>query len=204
MLARGGAIERVALEGDALVIGTIEDLPAVGICGSGVIDLVAALLDAGVIDTTGLMRDDAAHPLAARVTAHGGVRAFEVAPGVFLTQKDVRSVQLAISAVATGIELLLESASMPADGVAEVIVAGGFGQHVRGESLARIGMLPRVWADRVCYAGNTAMAGATRALLDGAERRRAEAIAHHTETVDLAAHPSFGERFIAGLEFPEA
>ncbi|HEY5506150.1 MAG TPA: ASKHA domain-containing protein, partial [Coriobacteriia bacterium] len=136
MLARGGAIERVALQGDSLVVGTIDDLPAAGICGSGVIDLVAALLDAGVIDTAGLMRDDVAHPLAARVTVRDGVRAFDVAPGVFLTQKDVRSVQLAISAVATGIELLLESAAVPADSVAEVIVAGGFGRHVRGESLA--------------------------------------------------------------------
>jgi len=204
MLARGGAIESAELRGDELVLGTIDDLPAVGICGSGLIDLVAVLLDAGVIDTSGLMHDDVAHPLAAQVSVRDGVRAFEAASGVFLTQKDIRQVQLAISAVRTGIELLLQSAAVSTDAVDEVIVAGGFGLHVRGASLARIGMLPRIWADRVSYAGNTSIAGATRALLDGAERRRAEAIAHHTETVDLAAHPEFGDRFIAGLAFPSA
>jgi uncharacterized 2Fe-2S/4Fe-4S cluster protein (DUF4445 family) len=204
MLAQSGAIERVSLEGDALVIGTIDDAPASGICGSGLIDLVAALLEAGLVDTSGLMHHDVAHPLGKRVTVRDEVRAFEVTPGVFLTQKDVRQVQLAVSAISTGTALLLESAEVPAEDVVEVVIAGGFGRHVRGEALARIGMIPREWADRVSYAGNTAIAGATRALLDSAERRRADAIVRHVETVDLATHPLFSERFITGLEFPDA
>jgi len=204
MFASTGAIERVTLEGDDLVLGTIGDADAVGICGSGLIDLVAALLDAGVIDPTGLMLDDAPHPLASRVTVRDGIRAFEVADGVFLSQIDVRQVQLAVSAVSTGIDLLLESLAVSPASVVDVIIAGGFGLHVRGEALARIGMIPRGWAPRVSFAGNTAIAGATRALLDSAERRRASAIAHHMQTLDLAAEPGFSERFVAALAFPNS
>jgi uncharacterized 2Fe-2S/4Fe-4S cluster protein (DUF4445 family) len=203
MRAETGAIERVTLQGDSLLVETIGAAPAVGLCGSGLIDLVAALLDSGVVDASGLMRDDAPHPLASRVIVRDGVRAFEVAPGVFLTQRDVRNVQLANAAIATGIGLLVETAGVAPDDVTEVVFGGGFGLHVRGEALARMGMVPRDWRDRISYAGNTAIAGATRTLLDRGQRRIAEAIAHHVDTVDLAANPGFQQRFIRALEFPK-
>jgi uncharacterized 2Fe-2S/4Fe-4S cluster protein (DUF4445 family) len=202
MRAETGAIERVGLDGDCLTVGTIGDADPVGICGSGLIDLVAVLLDTGVLDATGLLHDDAAHPIAARVSTRDGVRTFEVAPDVFLTQRDVRQVQLAGAAVASGIELLLEAAGITPADVGEVIIGGGFGLHVKADALARLGMVPLEWADRITYAGNTAIAGATRALLDAGERRVAEAIARHVETIDLASDPAFQARFIAALDFP--
>jgi uncharacterized 2Fe-2S/4Fe-4S cluster protein (DUF4445 family) len=202
MRAETGAIERVDLDGDSLALGTIGDAPAAGLCGSGLIDLVAVLLETGVIDRAGLMHYDVRHPLAGRVSTHDGVRVFEVAAGVLLTQRDVRQVQLASAAVATGIDLLLESAGLPTDEVAELIIGGGFGLHVRGDALARMGMVPAQWRDRITYAGNTAIAGATRALLDRGQRRLAEGIAHHVETIDLAALPDFQRRFIRALDFP--
>jgi uncharacterized 2Fe-2S/4Fe-4S cluster protein (DUF4445 family) len=202
MRAETGAIERVTLDGDSLSVETIGGAPAAGLCGSGLIDLVAALLESGVVDASGLMRDDSPHPLAARVTLREGVRAFEAAPGIYFTQRDVRNVQLANAAIATGIGLLLETAGVGPDDVTEVVFGGGFGLHVRGEALARMGMVPRDWGGRISYAGNTAIAGTTRALLDRGQRRIAEAIAHHVETVDLAAHPEFQQRFIRALEFP--
>jgi uncharacterized 2Fe-2S/4Fe-4S cluster protein (DUF4445 family) len=203
MRAETGAVERVTLEADHLALATIGDAPPAGLCGSGVIDLVAALLEAGVLDATGLLRDDPPHPLAGRVSVRDGVRVFEVAPGVRLSQRDVRQVQLASAAVATGIGMLLEAAGLPAGKVTAVVMGGGFGRHVRGEALARMGMIPPQWRDRVSFAGNTAIAGATRALLDRGQRRLASAIAHHVETIDLAARPDFGERFIRALDFPE-
>jgi len=204
MRAESGAIERVALRGDGLSIGTIAGAEPRGLCGSGLIDLIAVLLDTGVIDHTGRLRDDAAHPLGAKVSTVDGVRAFEVAGGVFLTQKDVRQVQLAVAAVASGIDLLLHAAGLAREDVTELIIAGGFGYHVRAEALVRMGMVPAQWADRVSFAGNTAKAGTMLALLDSATRRRAEAIARHVRTVDLASQPDFQQRFIAAMTFPRA
>ncbi|HEY5275730.1 MAG TPA: ASKHA domain-containing protein [Coriobacteriia bacterium] len=202
MLAESGAIERVTLVDSSLALGTIGDGQPVGLCGSGLIDLIGILLETGVVDRTGLMHADVPHPLAARVSVRDSVRVFELAPGVYLTQRDIRQVQLASAAVATGIGLLLESAGIEPDEVAEVVIAGGFGFHVRADALARMGMVPRTWHDRVTYAGNSSIAGATRALLDRGQRRLADAIARHVETIDLAAHPEFQERFIRALEFP--
>jgi uncharacterized 2Fe-2S/4Fe-4S cluster protein (DUF4445 family) len=98
----------------------------------------------------------------------------------------------------------LESAGVGRGEVTEVIFGGGFGLHVRGGALARMGMIPPEWRDRVSYAGNTAVAGATRALLDRAQRRLASAIAGHVQTIDLAARPDFGERFLHALDVPDA
>jgi uncharacterized 2Fe-2S/4Fe-4S cluster protein (DUF4445 family) len=204
MRAEEGAIERVTLAGEGLLTETIGDVGPRGLCGSGLLDLVAALLEAGVLDSTGRLRDDAPHPLAARVADVEGVRAFEIAPDVHLTQLDVRQVQLANAAVAAGVQLLLAEAGVAADDVADVVVAGGFGFHVRADALVRMGMVPGVWRDRVTFAGNTALAGALVALLDSGARRRAAAIARHVSTVDLASHPDFQARFIGAMDFPEA
>jgi uncharacterized 2Fe-2S/4Fe-4S cluster protein (DUF4445 family) len=202
MRAEEGAIERVSLAGDELAITTIGGARAKGLCGSGLLDLIAILLDAGVIQRTGRLRCDAPHPLAARVSERDGTRVFEIAPDVYLTQRDVRQVQLANAAIASGLLMLLDAADVPAQDVGELIIAGGFGYHVRAEALVRMGTIPPAWADRVSFAGNTAMSGTLLALLDSAARRRAEALARHVETVDLASHPDFQERFVAGMSFP--
>lgn len=202
MMAETGAIEQVTIDGSSLALGTIGNATPAGLCGSGLIDLIGVLLESGVIDRAGLMHADAPQPLAARVSTRDGVRVFEVAENVYLTQRDIRQVQLATAAVATGIDLLLESVGVASAEVTDVIIAGGFGLHVRADALARMGMIPGEWRDRVTYAGNTSIAGATRALLDRAQRRLADAIASHVETIDLAAHPQFQERFIRALEFP--
>lgn len=204
MRAETGAIERVSLDGESLRLTTIGGAEPRGLCGSGLLDLVAVLLDTGVLDATGRLRGDAPHPLAARVTElqDGGGRSFAVAPGVGLTQRDIRQVQLANAAIASGIGMLLDAAGVDAADVSELVIAGGFGYHVKAEALVRMGMIPRVWADRVTFAGNTAKAGALLALLDSAERRLAEAVARHVTTVDLASHPEFQSRFVGAMRFP--
>jgi uncharacterized 2Fe-2S/4Fe-4S cluster protein (DUF4445 family) len=204
MRAEAGAIERVDLEDEKLTLSTIGGREPVGICGSGLIDLVAALLDAGVIDHSGRFIDAVGSPFRNRFTAHGDVRAFVVdsASGVLLTQKDVRQVQLAIGAVRTGIDLLLEEAGIGHHAVVSVVVAGGFGYHVRAESLARLGLIPPVWLDRVSFAGNTALAGARMALVNSGVRARVDAVSAVVRTVDLAPHPEFQKRFLGALSFP--
>jgi uncharacterized 2Fe-2S/4Fe-4S cluster protein (DUF4445 family) len=202
MRAETGAIERVSADGDGLRIETIGATAPRGLCGSGLLDLVAVLLDAGVLDHTGRLRGDVSHPLAARVSERDGTRSFEVAPGVFLTQRDVRQVQLANAAIASGIDMLLDAAGVDAGDVEELVIAGGFGYHVKAAALVRMGMVPPSWHDRITFAGNTAMTGALMALLDTEGRRRAESIARHVTAIDLAGHPEFQTRFVSAMRFP--
>ncbi len=207
MRAETGAIERAWLEDGDLRISTVGDAPPTGICGSGLIDLAEMLLDGGVLTADGLLRTDAAPPLGRRVFVRDdGIRAFavDIDGDVTLTQRDVRALQLAKGAVRTAIDLLLERAEIPAETVGSVVVAGGFGLHVRGAALARTGTIPAAWADRLVFAGNTALAGAAAALLASAPRAEAERIASAVETIELAGDPRFQERFIGALGFPGA
>lgn len=204
MRAEAGAIERVSIEGDELSLGVIGQQEPVGMCGSGVLDLIAGLLDAGILDATGTFLEDAPGALADRLTARDGIRAFAVDPGgaVLLTQKDVRQVQLAVGAVRAGIELLLAEAQMTERDIVTVLVAGGFGYHVRAESLARLGLIPAVWQDRVAFVGNTALAGARMYLVNSEVRQQARELVGRVATLDLAAHPDFQTRFLHALTFP--
>lgn len=204
MRAEPGAIERVDLIDGRLVLGVIGERTPTGICGSGLLDVVAALRDADVLDRSGSFVDRVGSPFRDRFTARDGVRAFALdeSANVVLTQKDVRQVQLALGAVRTGIDLLLEAAGIRASAIVNVIVAGGFGYHVRAGSLVRLGLIPPVWLDRVTFGGNTALAGARMALVNSAARAIARDLAGVVRTVDLAAHPEFQQRFLAALSFP--
>jgi len=202
MRAETGAIEQVAFADGALTLGVIGEREPTGICGSGLLDLIAVLLDTGMIDATGRMLDPVGHSLRMRVTEHNGSRAFLVSDGIVLTQQDVRQVQLAVGAVRTGIELLLAEAALAPSAIVAVVVAGGFGYHVRAASLVRLGLLPPVWLDRVDFAGNTALAGARMLLVNGELREKAASTVDRVRTIDLAAHPEFQQRFIASLTFP--
>lgn len=205
MRATEGAIERVTLAGDRLDLGVIGGGAPVGICGSGMLDLVAALLDAGLLDASGRLQAAGPGALSQRVVERDGVRVFVVDAdaGIVLTQHDVRQVQLALAAVRTGLGLLLAEAGLAAADVAEVVIAGGFGYHVRADAVERLGLVPADWRDRVKFAGNTALEGARLLLTHRAARRAAAEVASRVRTLDLAAHPAFQERFLAALSFPE-
>src|SRR6266581_2301159 len=195
-----GAVDRVTIDADVRV-HTIGETPALGICGSGLIDLLAGLLDAGVIDWTGLIRVEARDSLPPalrdRVAMRGEERVFTVLrPGeagaraeIVLTQDDVRQVQLAKGAIASGIAMLLHVAAVPLVRVEELMLAGGFGNYLSIASAIRIGLIPALPLSRVRYVGNAASLGAQLCLLSEAERARADAIASRIEHVSLAAHP---------------
>jgi uncharacterized 2Fe-2S/4Fe-4S cluster protein (DUF4445 family) len=204
MRAETGAIERVALDGASLTLGVIGDTTPAGVCGSGLLDLASVLLDAGVLDESGAFAPESADGLAVHLAERDGVRVFvlDEASDVVFSQKDVRQLQLATGAVRTGIDILLAEAGMHPREIAEVVVAGGFGLHVSAHAITRLGLIPAEWADRVSFAGNTALAGARAALVNSAMRERARQIAHEVTAVDLASHPDFQRRFIAALRFP--
>ncbi len=208
-----GAIDRVTVDDDVRV-HTIGETPALGICGSGLIDLLAGLLDAGVVDGTGLIdvegRDRLPPALRERVGRRGEERVFVVVRAgeagargeIVLTQDDVRQVQLAKGAIASGIAMLLHVAAVPLPDLEELLLAGGFGNYVSIASATRIGLIPALPAGRVRYVGNAASLGAQLALLSEAERARAEVIAARIEHVSLAAHPDFETLFVDAMNFP--
>jgi len=208
-----GAIDRFSIDHDVHV-HTIGDAPALGICGSGLIDLLAGLLDAGVVDWTGLIRVEARESLPPalrdRVVMRAEERVFIVlrsgeagARGeIALTQDDVRQVQLAKGAIASGITMLLHVAGVPLARVEELMLAGGFGNYLSIPSAIRIGLIPALPPPRVRYVGNAASLGAQLCLLSETERAHAETIAARTEHVSLAAHPDFEEIFVDAMNFP--
>ncbi len=208
-----GAIDRVRVEDD-IHVHTIGEAPALGICGSGLIDLVAGFLEAGVIDPTGLIgveaRDALPPRLGERVAMRGEERLVVVLrPGeagapreIVLTQDDVRQVQLAKGAIASGVAMLLHVAGLRPEDLRELMLAGGFGNYVSIPSAIRIGLIPPLPPERVRYVGNAASLGAQMALLSEAERERAETIARSIEHVSLAAHPDFEQIFVDSMNFP--
>src|SRR5438874_2343665 len=208
-----GAIDRVRVDDDVHV-HTIGETAALGICGSGLIDLIAGLLDAGVVDWTGLIgveaRDRLPSALRDRVAMRGEERVFVLlrageagARGeIVLTQDDVRQVQLAKGAIASGIAMLLHVSGVALDRIEELMLAGGFGNYLSIPSAIRIGLIPALPVSRVRYVGNAASLGAQLCLLSEAERARAETIAGRIEHVSLAAHPDFEQIFVDAMNFP--
>jgi uncharacterized 2Fe-2S/4Fe-4S cluster protein (DUF4445 family) len=208
-----GAIDRAAIE-DEIRVHTIGEAPALGICGSGLIDLLAGLLDAGVVDPSGLIRVEARDALPPtlrdRVEMRGEERVVIVLrPGeagatreIILTQDDIRQVQLAKGAIASGAAMLLHVAGVAVDDVDELMLAGGFGNYVSIPSAIRIGLIPALPVARVRYVGNAAALGAQLSLLSEAERRHADEVARRIEHVSLAAHPDFEQIFVDAMNFP--
>lgn len=210
MRAAPGALDHAQWDGRMLQIHTVEDLPVVaGICGSGLLDLVAALRQAGVVDETGRIQapeelDDPG--LAAHIVELEGERCFLLSAGadpVRLTQKDLREVQLAKAAIAAGIELLCVHLGIAVADICEVRFAGAFGSYLDPASALEIGLLPRELEGRIRAIGNAAGEGARCAALSGEEFRRASRIAESIEFLELASSPDFQECFVDHLSFEE-
>lgn len=214
MRAATGAIDRVWLEDGDLRWHVIGDVRPQGLCGSGLIDLVAVALDAGLLDPGGLLqleaRDRLPPALAARLELRGEERVLVVVPRgqaagggeVVLTQEDVRQVQLAKGAIASGIRMLQHVLGLADGDLAELLLAGGFGNYLSIRSAIRIGLIPPLGAGRVRYVGNAAALGAQLALLSEAERERAARLARTVEHVPLATHPAFQDLFVEAMNFP--
>ncbi len=183
MRAASGAISHVFLRDQELECHVIGNTPPRGLCGSGLVDAVAAALDLKAILPSGQLAN--------------GAREFPLSGPVRLTQNDIRELQLAKAAIASGLRLLLRRWGAESDGIEVVYLAGAFGNYVRRESAARIGLL-EVAPCKVTAAGNTALRGA-KLLLLSADSPSLPPIEH----VPLAFEPGFQEAFIDCLKFPE-
>ena len=211
MRAATGAIDRVDIEDGRLTIRTIGDAPPVGLCGTGLIDAVAVLVAAGVIDATGRMQaaeDVPGSPaMARRVHQADGERAFRLTEAdagrdVLLTQRDVREVQLAKGAIAAGVHLLLDAYGATLQDVQEVFLAGAFGNYVRPARAQAIGLLPDVPLEKVTFVGNAAGVGARMLLVNRNLRHVAADVARGVEHVELSRRPDFQVHFADAMLFP--
>lgn len=201
-----GAVDGVSLRDGEIVCSTIGNAEPVGICGSGLIDAVAVLLEAGVIDETGAIQEED-HPFTERVTELDDGPAVRLTgqenggTAVFLTQEDIRQVQLAKSAVCAGMKTLLAHAGLTAERVDRLLVAGGFGRHIRLENAGAIGLIPPELCGKAQAIGNAAVTGAGMLLQNRAFPAETAAFARGAETVELAANPQFMEYYVEGMLF---
>ena len=204
MRAAPGAIERVLFERGAIQIYTIERRLPIGICGSGILDAIAALLDAGVLESRGNFRKGAER---VRQNSGGGeyllVNAASSGSGgeIVLTRQDISEIQFAKAAIRAGIEVLLEVGGVGASTLEEFIIAGAFGSYLDVQSAMRIGLFPKIPLGKFRQVGNAAGIGARQMLISGSERRLGESLAKQVEYVELATHPHFQDKFAQSLFF---
>lgn len=205
MRAASGAIEKVRIEAAGVVLTTIDDAPAVGLCGSGILDTVAELYRAGLLDRKSRFARD--HPRI-RLGSHGPefllVPASRSCSGrdIALTQKDVNEVVLAKGAIQAGLNILLEATRTPPAAVQEVIVAGAFGSYLNIHNAVAMGLFPQLPNAQYRQVGNAAALGAVWMLISQAARRRAGEIAQRTRYLELTTSPQFKRQFALAMMFP--
>ena len=214
MRAADGAIEGVRIADGELTLEVIGDVAPVGMCGSGLVDCVAELVGAGLLDHSGRFVTDEqaaeiAPAVADRLTYVGKERVFvmhwrgnDPADSVFLSQRDVRELQFAKASIATGWTILLEELGIKAEDVQQVLLAGSFGAYLKPASAIRIGLVPRMALPRIVSAGNVAGEGAKIVALSHRERAEAHAIVREVRYVELSGRTDFNDRFIDQLAFP--
>jgi uncharacterized 2Fe-2S/4Fe-4S cluster protein (DUF4445 family) len=214
MRAADGAIEGIKVNADGLDLDVIGDVEPIGMCGSGLVDAVAELVHAGLLDHSGrfIPDEDALERfpgLAARLTKIGEERVFvlhwrgeDPAASVYLSQRDVRELQFAKGSIATGWQILLREMGIEVDEIAQVLLAGSFGAYLSPLSAVRIGLVPRIALPRIVSAGNVAGEGAKIAALSLRERAEAASIVHEVEYVELSGRADFNDLFIDQLSFP--
>jgi len=205
MSALAGAIDHAQIRDKELIYSIIGDAAAVGICGSGLVDLIAELRGIGLIDASGRFCKTE-HPLSSRIERKDRQTLFLITNGksrVYVTQKDVRELQLAKAAMRAGIDTLMDRAGVSAGDVERVCIGGAFGSSMRVGSLLCVGLLPPVQREKIVAVGNCAGQGAKLALLNCRMREKLEELASRTEHVELSFVKSFRESFTKHMRFPE-
>lgn len=206
MRAAPGAVEAVHIRADGgVAVGTIGRLAPVGICGSGILQGIAQMAEAGIIDQRGVL--DRSHPrvrpdrhnraefllVSAEQTGHGR--------DITITRRDVNEIQLAKGAIRAGIEVLLGKAGIGADQVDDWIIAGAFGTYLDLGSALRVGMFPHQPLERFHQVGNAAGVGARQMLLSCRQRERACQIIERVHYVELTIEPAFEGAFVEAMYF---
>ncbi len=181
-----GAIDTVDIRGAELAMTTIEKSAPIGICGTGVLELVYELVKNNIVDSTGFMEKER----------------YRIIKNIYFSAKDVREVQLAKSAIRSGIEVLIKEFGCKYEDVSNVYIAGGFGQRINIKKACGIGLIPRELISKVSGVGNTALKGAIMYILDSEVENRLNKIAGNAREINLANHHDFQELYIRHMDFP--
>ncbi|MDO4553887.1 MAG: ASKHA domain-containing protein [Lachnospiraceae bacterium] len=213
MRAADGAIEKVKIEESEVKLQTIEGKEPIGICGSGLIDAVAALLKAGIVEKSGRMRTKEAAleanippELAERIVENEGKLAFILAykedgKHIWLTQQDIREVQLAKGAIYAGMKTMMKMIDLQEKDLDSIILAGAFGNYIDKESALTIGLLPAVSMEQIISVGNAAGVGACMALLSKEARQQVITEVKTVEHVELSVNMDFQEEYMLAMNF---
>ena len=183
--AVSGAVNKVYIKNSKVGYTTIDNIVPTGICGTGVIDAVACMLELGIMDETGYIEDSFV------ITENG----------ICITAEDVRQIQLAKSAVRSGIDTLLNICNVSCDEIENFYIAGGFGSYINCDNAAKIGLIPKELASKAIIAGNAAGGGACMMLLNKKHIQKTEEIARNAETIELSNQEYFSQRFVENMMF---
>lgn len=212
MPASKGAVDKVWLEGRRIKYSVIGNDRPVGLCGSGLIDALAVLLKAGIIDENGTILSGQELPILFRsyvfeVEAEDAAQSTEtslavhIAPGVYITQEDIRKLQLAKGAIAAGIDILFKEYGCKPCDLDILTFAGGFGNYIDKASAAAIGLFPQELLDKAKEVGNAAGNGAVSAALSQEAWERAMDISGDMRYIELASYPHFNEMYVEHMNF---
>lgn len=213
MTSTAGAVNRVVLtpDGRDIIFDTIRGEPPKGICGSGLIDLLAVLLRTGIVNAGGRMLPPGAaraggapEPLCRRLTEdENGNGAFWLDAGhrVGLTAGDVRKLQLAKAAIMAGIRVMMRTVRAREQDIRQMYIAGGFGRHLNPDSACAVGMIPEGLRDRITYLGNASLEGARKALLEEGSRIQLMNIARQCHYLELSGNAAFNEEYMEQMSF---
>jgi len=212
MRASTGAIEKVVISDDVYV-NVIDNAPPIGICGTGLIDAVAEMLKYGIIDESGRILSKSSlngrvpAEILKRIVERDGSNNFilveesESCPPIFITQRDVRELQLAKGAIYAGIKILESELGIGDDDIDEVLLAGAFGNFIRRENARAIGLIPDLPLEKIKFIGNAASSGAKLVLLSENLRLKVEEISKNTEYIELSSCVDFQDEFASAMFF---
>ena len=216
MIARAGAIESFRFEENELFYNVIGNIKPKGLCGSGLVDLSALLLHHGIVNPEGLICPPEQHKKRNSMTKkviqsqEEEVHDFLIASSresldgrpIVLTQRDVRELQLAKAAIASGIKILLKTLAADIEDIHAVYLAGALGNYIHPLSAMRIGLLPRTNPEKIISLGNAASSGANMILLSKRYWERSAEIAAGLEHLELSGHVDFFDQFVEEMNFP--
>ncbi len=186
MLAFPGAIYKAERK-KRLTLYTIGKKPPIGICGTGLIDLVAIFLDEGKITANGVLK--------------AKNKIIPIAKNIALTQKDIREIQLAVAAIKSGTQMMLEIHKLKKDDLDGIFIAGAFGNYLNIRHAKTLGLLPPIDMDKIFFIGNSSLAGAKALLLSEQTKQKIETLVNKIHYISLATSPKFQDAFIAALDF---
>jgi len=193
-----GAMDKFKIdENFSLVYSTIGGEKAIGICGSGLLDIASAFVKAGVVEKSGRFNSKMDEKLKVRLRD----KKFYITEDIYVSQKDIRQIQLAKGAISAGIIMLLKELDIKIEEIDEVVIAGAFGYHVEAESIKTIGLIPKGFNGEVSFVGNSSVEGAALAAINDKMVNKMTEIKEKLKVVELSTKADFQDFFVRELNF---